>query len=581
MNNAQDAVTGPSRPLEITEGVRNPLVDESPWFFTMTPEMPILVGEASDSAFATKIRQELLGKAQCHYPPTQTVRDETLCSLWHLGTDWPTPSRARFLLKVVFSTVCRRYYLTRKSTAIRLLEQAIREPNQCDLLSVCKLHALFALGEVYSTRTRHPDNEFPGIIYYASATRMLRLFSEQARIECIEIMLSLSIYSLVMNRRYSAYCMVGSAMRFGIIIGLHLNVPQDQLPNRETQEHRNRLWWTAYILDRNWATMLGKPVSIQDEDIEVNLPSDFELSDIAEDFADTDYLEASIRLARVGAHITASTYSRRPQETTFSDRVQQGLRDLDKWLQELPAPLRSALSQVPPNLPMPIVTLYLYFNQCFILILRPVLLYALHMRRLSAVHGAERESPTPNQTATALSEACCQHARRSFHILIDSWINGSFPTFDHTYTQYLFSASLVLAISYLANTPGSLADGDDFETAVQILGQLDSNGNFAAKEFYRHAESIKSIIRRIALEESQVGRPHWSREGATAAEAMSHAYQEAGSPLDEFHPRLIASEPSFDGLTYPELDLGILDPSIINDGFQAFMWPEDHDVTGS
>lgn len=168
-----------------------------------------------------------------------------------------------------------------------------------------------------------------------------------------------------MNRRHSAYCMVGCAMRFCIITGLHLNVPQDQLPSRELQEHRKRVWWTAYILDRNWAFMLGKPVSIQDEDIGVDLPSDFQLSlqSVGEDFADTDYLRANICLARVGANITASTYSRRPQQTTFSDRVQQGLRELDEWLQELPAPLYATISQVPPNPPMPIVTLYLHFNQ--------------------------------------------------------------------------------------------------------------------------------------------------------------------------------------------------------------------------
>ncbi|KMU89092.1 hypothetical protein CIHG_07025 [Coccidioides immitis H538.4] len=71
-----------------------------------------------------------------------------------------------------------------------------------------------------------------------------------------------------MNRRHSAYCLVGYAVRFGIIMGLHLNVPQNQLPSRELQEHRNRVWWTAYILDRSWACMLGKPVSIQDEDID-------------------------------------------------------------------------------------------------------------------------------------------------------------------------------------------------------------------------------------------------------------------------------------------------------------------------
>ncbi|KFH46976.1 putative transcriptional regulatory protein-like protein [Hapsidospora chrysogenum ATCC 11550] len=104
---------------------------------------------------------------------------------------------------------------------------------------------------------------------------MLRVLSEQPRIDCVEVLVMLSIYSLAMNRRHSEYCMVGYVVRFSVIMGLHLNVPRHQLPSRELREHRNRVWWTAYILDRSWACMLRKPVSIQDEDIDVDLPSKF------------------------------------------------------------------------------------------------------------------------------------------------------------------------------------------------------------------------------------------------------------------------------------------------------------------
>lgn len=210
------------------------------------------------------------------------------------------------------------------------------------------------------------------------------------------------------------------------------------------------------------------------------------------------------------------------------------------------------------------------------------MLYALRMRRISVVNNTGKRPPPPNETASTLSEACCQCARRSFHVLTESWINGSFPTYDFTYTQYLFSASLILAISSLSKTSGSLTDGDDFEIAMQILSQLDKNGNFAAKEFYRHIDSIKTIFDRITLEECQAGHPHWSRENASAGDVISYAVQEADSPADTSTnaPRLNFTEPLLDGLlSQPNLDLGILDPSIINDGFQAFMWPEEADYS--
>ena len=165
-----------------------------------------------------------------------------------------------------------------------------------------------------------------------------------------------------MNRRHSAYCLVGSAMRFGVMTGLHLNVPQHLMPSFEQREHRKRLWWTAYTLDRIWACMLGKPVSIQDDDIEIDLPSNVQDS-LAEDFQGTNYHCASLRIANLGAEITASVYSRRGAGSIFSDRVQQALRELGNWLQNLPEPLRTMMSELPYNAALPTITLYLYFNQ--------------------------------------------------------------------------------------------------------------------------------------------------------------------------------------------------------------------------
>ena len=113
-----------------------------------------------------------------------------------------------------------------------------------------------------------------------------------------------------MNRRHSAFCMVGYAVRFTIIVGLHLNARHHQLPSRELREHRNRVWWTAYILDRSWACMPGEPVSIQDEDIDVDLPSKFLWTSRStmEDFADTGYYIASLRVANLGVQIAGSIY---------------------------------------------------------------------------------------------------------------------------------------------------------------------------------------------------------------------------------------------------------------------------------
>ena len=78
--------------------------------------------------------------------------------------------------------------------------------------------------------------------------------------------------------------------------------------------------------------------------------------------------------------------------------------------------------------------------------------------------------------------------------------------------------------------------------------------------------------------------PSWtstlSRETASADDAISYAAQEAGLPVDtpaNASSRLHLTEFLVEGLlSQLNLILEILDPSMINDGFQQFMWSEEH-----
>ena len=160
------------------------------------------------------------------------------------------------------------------------------------------------------------------------------------------------------------YVLAESAVRFAILLGLNDNVPEAQLPNRVLREHRVRVWWTVYILDRTWASWLGQSVSIRDEDISVNLPSVEGLpQDALEDFADPEYLIAGFRMANLAANISTSIYSRKMQRESFSARVQQALRDLRTWTDELPGDLRISMDGVQASTALPIITLQLFFNQ--------------------------------------------------------------------------------------------------------------------------------------------------------------------------------------------------------------------------
>ena len=153
-------------------------------------------------------------------------------------------------------------------------------------------------------------------------------------------------------------------MRFGVILGLHLNIPEAQLNDRVMREHRNRIWWTAYIFDQFMASRLGQSASIPDCNIQVDLPSSVGLPDGTQgDFADVESLIAHTKLAELAGQVTQSLYGRRTQKDPFSQRVQQALKKLQGWVRNLPDILQFEISQSSHPVSPQIRYLHLTFNQ--------------------------------------------------------------------------------------------------------------------------------------------------------------------------------------------------------------------------
>ncbi|TLS27031.1 hypothetical protein PpBr36_04085 [Pyricularia pennisetigena] len=531
-----------------TNTTQAPAVDGRPWFIELGPQSPILVNEAADAAFATRFRQALLGgKHHGHIPRVNYATDESLLALSDADCPWPSPARARFLVDVALSHVSRYYHIVRRSAILEILQSGI--PGSGDSITRSKLWVLFAIGEMYSCLL------CPG-------TRVLRIVSERPSIPEVELRLLLVYFSLALNRRHAAYTLAGSAVRLAVVMGLHLNVPPSQLEDPAVREHRVRVWWTAYHFDRLCASNLGNPYAIDTEEVQVDLPADrpeLEGTPAAGDFADAAYIMARVKLTRVLGRIVLSIYGRRIHRESLSHRVQQALKDLSAWVEELPAHLHidakgSGASELVPKP----ISLRLSLNQVIINATRPIL---LHVLRTHAASWAPAQPPDSDSTATRshehsqqqqlqetpeqvvlpvpkivskIGETCIRCARHSVRLLTEAWVDGSFKTFNFLYIQYLFSATTILAISMLM--PGEGEDDDEqFETAANILAQVRDSGSYSGEEFCRHLEAM-----RAAMEEGR-RRRNLARDGgdaglqstpATAAAAAATAAAAAANAAD-------------------------------------------------
>ncbi|KXJ90253.1 fungal-specific transcription factor domain-domain-containing protein [Microdochium bolleyi] len=604
--NDQRPTTAVPPTTEQRDSARNPLLDDRGWFYRLgsSGSMPVHIGEAADTAFATRLRQAMAENNLKHMPRVNYVSDERLTALADGTCPWPSMPRARLYIRFAMDTVGSVYHIVRRSEIYGGLKQHYQNLPTTDTAYGYKLWALFALGEVYSCRTpaSSPDN-FPGLGYFSQACRILRQFRERPQFDDIEVLLLLSLYSMITNRRYNAHFLASMAVRQGTVIGLNHNIAPDLLPGRATQEHRTRVWWTAYLLERLFASKMGHSISVHENDITVSMPSQEGLPEASlGDFIDVDHVQASIRLAKLSREIITSIYNRNATQP-FSQRVQKTLAELRAWVKELPSHLQIESREPGRPLMRHVKWLHLTFNQLVIVATRPVLLHVFrsHKHLWTTPTPARNLKQEIGETMLALAEACIRCARHSHQLLTDCWIDGSFAIFDYTYTQYLFSATTILAVSSLSIGRSDQEDKDSFEYAYQFIDQLKKNGNFAALEFLRHIDHIRAAMIEFLSKmggvnplNGQAALAEMDPGGTTTAAAignmsmnamitgpashLSHVYGSTTGGSTPVHTdyqstmttEMALAEPSLqEFLSQAELDLGFLDTQMHESGYQS------------
>ncbi|OJJ47978.1 hypothetical protein ASPZODRAFT_151389 [Penicilliopsis zonata CBS 506.65] len=597
--------TQPSHTTDLTDesgtAVTNPLIGDRAWFHPYDPAAPpIFIGEAACTAFATRFRRFLTGSNTTpHIRRTQYVSEEALAAANATQVRWPTLQQARLLVRIALHQIGRLYHmLLRKSTLDKLEE--IYQTGEFDCpINQGKYFALFAFGEAYTVRSEPGmGSKVPGTSYFARALSLIQILPERTSMVHLETLLLLSLFSYFLNRRHSAYILISNAMRLSLNIGLNHNIPESQLIDPVERQHRVRIWWTIYIFDRVWGSKMGLPIQILDEDIHVDMPSDIHPPELQkEQFSDTEYFIANIKLARIAGDTITMLYSRRKYTETFLQRVQKLLKALKNWLETLPERIRLTTDDAETN-KKHITSLHLSFNQCVILATRPTMLHLLITLSEHDAHPQDHPSDTVSQAVLTLGEACIHAARHSHTIILDKWINGSLPPFGYFHAQYLFSSALILAMASFVPL-GAPSDLAAFETALEVLRSVSANGNLAALEFFHNLEQVRACLGTYREERRNSGSARHNAKGHAAAAIgpggvraspvpsprgstttnppeldMAHALAPV-NPFSGFTTEMAFLEPTMQNfLAQSDFDLGLMHPmdSLMNDAESLYTY---------
>jgi hypothetical protein len=161
--------------------------------------------------------------------------------------------------------------------------------------------ALFFLFMVFGIATSIHQQQYPAHIsesYRISAAHHFdAVFAAPNRLESLQAILLLALYSLMRPAVPGVWYVLGSALRLCIDLGLHyegsvkskssLSDPTNFNGTANfdpiTVDLRRRLFWCTYALDRQVCVYLGRPFGIPDESIKVPFPSELDDSLINSD----------------------------------------------------------------------------------------------------------------------------------------------------------------------------------------------------------------------------------------------------------------------------------------------------------
>ncbi|KAK8076587.1 C6 transcription factor [Apiospora phragmitis] len=136
---------------------------------------------------------------------------------------------------------------------------------------IFKLYMVYAIGAMLLQLTEKHTSS-PPESYYMSALQHIFAARESRTTQNIEAMALLVLYHLRSPSSFGIWYMIGLAMRTSIDLGLHMRRNEDKLTEGEEVQMRRRLFWSVYALERTIAISMGRPFSIPDRQIDVELP---------------------------------------------------------------------------------------------------------------------------------------------------------------------------------------------------------------------------------------------------------------------------------------------------------------------
>ncbi|GJP92867.1 fungal-specific transcription factor [Aspergillus niger] len=247
-------------------------------------------GEFSYWNFSMRIKQRIQSRMRTKSPDRVSGywRAQHLKTNEHLSAAlacFPPRPITGFLVKTFLKYAATHWFLVEEDWLLDRAHRLYTDPASLGdtaaavasiLLSVLAIGTQYA--HLESPSDRDPKNQTPsfseedvGVRFYEQSIRLLPEIIELSCLESVQACLLLGFYALPVDASGLGYIYINLAVRLAMQNGMHRKCRRDAF-SPVMMETRNRVWWTAYSLERLISIFHGRPLSVHRADVDADLP---------------------------------------------------------------------------------------------------------------------------------------------------------------------------------------------------------------------------------------------------------------------------------------------------------------------
>ena len=340
------------------------------------------------------------------------------------------------------------------------------------------------------SKPSYTGTKLPGSGFFNQASELFTgLFASGSIDNCIreggiEVLLLYAFYLQVADCTAASYFYFGIALRASLLVGLHVDIGKETL-NRFELEHRRRLWWTVYMYERMLASKAGLPLSLTDEDISTELPSDFDMSQPAPGcenyiFPEAEFISNCVKITQINSNILRKLYTRHPSSNILPV-VHEMVVALLKWKKALPHDINCDYSQPELTISRLVVNMMTEYFQGINLAVRPLLFHfvLLNLKSTNPKKGKYLDLSKYSSVVLALLNASFQasiNTVRSLWALVPENMVAMFGYMDR---EYLFNSTATLVL-FNATFGVYDATNEHLDHALTLFTKMRNLGNHPA-----------------------------------------------------------------------------------------------------